>query len=44
MLKLGYGSKKIPASLALNHFQTVANDIYTYLIQPCIIAPRYKQE
>lgn len=44
MLKLGYGSKKIPASLALNHFQSVANDIYTYLIQPCIIAPRYKQE
>ena len=44
MLKLGYGSKDIPASLALNHFQTVANDIYTYLIQPCIIAPRYKQE
>ena len=44
MLKLGYGSKKIPVSLALNHFQSVANDIYTYLIQPCIIAPRYKQE
>lgn len=44
MLKLGYGSKKIPASLALNHFQTVASDIYNYLIQPCIIAPRYKQE
>ena len=44
MLKLGYGSKNIPASLALNHFQSVANDIYTYLIQPCIIAPRYKQE
>ena len=44
MLKLGYGSKDIPVSLALNHFQTVANDIYTYLIQPCIIAPRYKQE
>ena len=44
MLKLGYESKKIPVSLALNHFQSVANDIYTYLIQPCIIAPRYKQE
>ena len=44
MLKLGYGSKDIPVSLALNHFQTVANDIYTYLIHPCIIAPRYKQE
>ena len=44
MLKLGYGSKKIPVSLALNHFQSVANDIYTYLIHPCIIAPRYKQE
>ena len=44
MLKLGYGSKKIPVSLALNHFQSVASDIYNYLIQPCIIAPRYKQE